>query len=201
MTKPIRDFKYSIEGGHPIETMTFGEAKSFSKFLLSINNINLKTSYLINEIIELKEDRLVKYFGSDGLLYKIKNICDILKQTDDAAIQYLKIKCKSLKTFYKKYLFTDFLIYIDSYIIPEESLELLFESAETFSKEISVSKFSLITENSTKINELKSFINELENLERKLKKLTAELNKISDASYNMRYNLQSSDAEQYFQSI
>ncbi len=155
------------------------EVKEF-KFALNVLSYTMnKLNNMRAEIRQKKEDRLMKYFGSDGLVYKMKLICKIRKEKNESDKNREKDSLcmrfnQCLKELYSN---MDFLCPAERIELREEQLKNLLE----LSKEIidSVEKYPLYDylENESLLKNLKTFIDSISALNNEINKKTETYNK------------------------
>lgn len=155
------------------------EVKEF-KFALNVLSYTMsKLNDMRAEIRQKKEDRLMKYFGSDGLVYKMKLLCKISKDKkiisasrDNNSICVRFNHC--LKELYSN---MDFLCPAERIEIREEQLRNLLEISREITGVIEKNPLYDVFENPALIKNLNVFIDSISHLNSDINKRAELYNK------------------------
>ena len=157
------------------------------------NYLDTKNKNFSNMLNGLKEDRLIKYFGSDGLLHLLKNIHN---KIDSSYINIPKNISKNISRKYQTFEFynkllvnTDNFIFSDNYIIPNEILVSILRNAESFIKDISKVSYIKFAEKHSLLGNLESIISEIKAIEKKLVEIIDEKFHLKNIDLLLNYEL------------
>ncbi len=153
------------------------EVKEF-KFALNVLSYTMnKLNDMRAEIRQKKEDRLMKYFGSDGLVYKMKLLCKVVKENkiesgfnNSLCVRYNHC----LKELYSN---MDFLCPAERIEIREEQLRNLLELSKEIAENIKKISMYEKPDNKLLIKNLIPFIDSISHLNNELNKKTDAYNK------------------------
>lgn len=159
------------------------------EFIFALNVLSYTMDKLNNmrvEIRQKKEERLVKYFGSDGLVYKMKLICKIREEKNDLSKCCEKDSlCLRLNQCLKElYSNMDFLCPAERIEIREEQLKNLLELSYEITENIEKYPLYDHLENKSLVKNLKEFLNSISLLNNDINKKTEaykrKLSKLKD---------------------
>lgn len=153
------------------------EVKEF-KFALNVLSFTMnKLNEMRAEIRQKKEDRLMKYFGSDGLVYKMKLLCKVVKENkiesgfnNSLCVRYNHC----LKELYSN---MDFLCPAERIEIREEQLRNLLELSKEITENVGKIPMFEHLENKLMVLNLIPFIDSISHLNNEINKKTETYNK------------------------
>lgn len=153
------------------------EVKEF-KFALNVLSFTMnKLNEMRAEIRQKKEDRLMKYFGSDGLVYKMKLLCKVVKENkiesgfnNSLCVRYNHC----LKELYSN---MDFLCPAERIEIREEQLRNLLELSKEITQNVGKIPMFEHLENKLPVLNLIPFIDSISHLNNEINKKTETYNK------------------------
>jgi hypothetical protein len=153
------------------------EVKEF-KFALNVLSYTMnKLNEMRAEIRQKKEDRLMKYFGSDGLVYKMKLLCKVIKEnnTQNGFNNSLCVRYNHcLKELYSN---MDFLCPAERIEIREEQLRNLLELSKEITETVGKIPIFEHLDNKLTVINLNQFIDSISHLNNELNKKTDTYNK------------------------
>jgi len=154
------------------------EVKEF-KFALNVLSYTMnKLNDMRAEIRHKKEDRLMKYFGSDGLVYKMKLLCKPGKDSKNEKGINNSLCVRFNHCLKELYSNMDFLCPAERIEIREEQLKNLFEISQEITESLEKNSIYNSLENIILLNNLNAFLDSIS-------RLNADIHKKTDA-YNRK---------------
>ena len=173
----------------PVDAVSDTDSKDIAYSRDKLHAAQRDHKSLTSTLSELKDDRLVKFFGSDGLLHLLRNICKQLHNSDNISSKKLCKKYKSTGFYNKLFVNQEVFVYPENYIFSDEIFLSLLKSAETFIKDISADSTIFIPGNNLILKKLTGIITEIKILEKNISDYADEQIRSAGISFSPKYTV------------